>query len=284
MGIIVKNIVKDFHDKRVLDGVSFSVDEGETLGIVGFSGSGKSTVLKIISGLLYQDSGEIITTEGKLPHCDNNPLNNPPLVKNSDGKHLFCETPVQDSRHKVDIAMTFQYSALFDFLTVFENIAFPLMERKEFKHKYTMPELKKIVAEKLKMVGLEGIENKYPSELSGGMQKRVSFARAIVTNPKIILYDEPTAGLDPVSSTIIEDYIVDLKKELKACCIVVTHQLSTIKRATDKIIMLYDGKVVFSGTTDEMLSGRTPHAKQFVYLIMSLQQTFHAQSYQMMSV
>jgi len=171
MSLEVKNLTKIFDNKKVLDNVSFTVNSGETLGIVGFSGSGKSTILKIICGLLYADGGEIKTDNG-------------------------------------DIAMAFQYSALFDFLNVSENIAFPLTERKEFKRKYTQKQLDEIVAQKLSMVGLEGIENKYPSELSGGMQKRVSFARAIVTNPKTILYDEPTAGLDPVSSTIIEDYIV----------------------------------------------------------------------------
>ena len=227
MSLEVKNLTKIFDRKRVLDDVSFKVDDGETLGIVGFSGSGKSTILKIICGLLYADEGEIIAGKG-------------------------------------DIAMAFQYSALFDFLNVSENIAFPLTERKEFKGKYTDKELDEIVAKKLSIVGLEGIENKYPSELSGGMQKRVSFARAIVTNPKTILYDEPTAGLDPVSSTIIEDYIVRLKNELNATCIVVTHQLSTIRRATDKIIMLYNGKIVYKGKTEDMLKGDSPYTKQFI--------------------
>ena len=227
MSIKVKNLTKSFDDKKVIDNVSFEVQDGETLGIVGFSGSGKSTILKIISGLLYPDEGEIETTKG-------------------------------------DIAMTFQYSALFDSLNVFENISFPLTERKEFKGKYNLKELEDIVAEKLSIVGLQGIEEKFPSELSGGMQKRVSFARAIVTNPKIILYDEPTAGLDPISSTVIEDYIVHLKEKLNATCIVVTHQLSTIKRATDKIIMLYRGKVVYQGTTEEMLRGDNEYTKQFM--------------------
>ena len=228
MGIEVKNLTKEFNNKKVLNNISFKVEDGETLGVVGFSGSGKSTLLKIICGLLYPNSGEIIT---------------PP---------------------DADIAMTFQYSALFDFLTVYENIAFPLVERKEFRRKYSKEELKQIVAQKLKIVGLQGIEDKYPSELSGGMQKRVGFARAIVTNPKIILYDEPTAGLDPVSSTLIENYIVELKKELNASCLVVTHQLSTIKRATDKAIMLYEGEIVYKGSTQELLEGKNPYTHQFV--------------------
>ena len=212
MSLEVKNLTKTFDNRKVLNNISFKVENGQTLGVVGFSGSGKSTLLKIIAGILYEDSGEIIVPDNS------------------------------------EIAMAFQYSALFDFLNVYDNIAFPLVERKEFRGKYTQEEISKMVSEKLKMVGLEGIEEKFPSELSGGMQKRVGFARAIVTNPNIILYDEPTAGLDPVTSTMIEDYIVHLKKELNAACIVVTHQLSTIKRAVDYVIMLYQGNIVFSGS------------------------------------
>lgn len=228
MSLEVKNLVKIFDDKKVLNNISFKIENGQTLGVVGFSGSGKSTLLKIISGILQEDSGEII------------------YPKNS------------------EIAMAFQYSALFDFLNVYDNIAFPLVERKEFRGKYSSGEISKIVSEKLKLVGLEGIEEKFPSELSGGMQKRVGFARAIVTNPNIILYDEPTAGLDPVTSTLIEDYIVQLKKELNAACIVVTHQLSTIKRAVDYVIMLYQGDIVFSGSVQELLYGNNEYARQFV--------------------
>ena len=227
MSIQVRNLVKTFNDKVIIDNLSFDVDDGKILSIVGFSGSGKSTVLKLISGLIEKDSGEITTSGG-------------------------------------DIAMVFQYSALFDSLNVFDNISFALQERKDLRGRYTDKELKKIVAEKLELVGLSGIEKKFPSELSGGMQKRVSFARAIVTEPKIILYDEPTAGLDPVTSTIIEDYIVRLKNELNASCVVVTHQLSTIKRAVDYVIMLYHGKIVFEGGVTELLSGANEYARQFV--------------------
>lgn len=228
MTLEVKNLVKTFDSRKILNNISFKVQNGETLGVIGFSGSGKSTLLKIIAGILYEDSGDII------------------FPKDS------------------EVAMAFQYSALFDFLSVYDNIAFPLVERKEFRGKYSQDEISKIVHEKLKMVGLEGIEEKYPSELSGGMQKRVGFARAIVTNPNIILYDEPTAGLDPVTSTMIENYIVQLKKDLNAACVVVTHQLSTIKRAVDKVIMLYQGDIVFTGSVDDLLSGVNPYARQFV--------------------
>lgn len=227
MSIEVKNLVKTFDERRVIDDVSFKVEDGETLAIVGFSGSGKSTILKLICGLIEKDSGEIITSEG-------------------------------------DIAMVFQYSALFDSLNVAQNISFALRERKELRNKYTEDELNKIVTEKLELVGLQGIENKFPSELSGGMQKRVSFARAIVTEPKTILYDEPTAGLDPISSTLIEDYIVRLKEETNAASIVVTHQMSTITRTANKLIMLYDGRIVFAGTPEEMLRQDNEYTKQFV--------------------
>lgn len=227
MSITVKNLIKKFDDKLVIDDVSFDVKDGEVLAIVGFSGSGKSTILKLICNLISLDSGVIETSLG-------------------------------------DIAMVFQYSALFDSLNVFNNIAFALKERKEFRKKFNQKQLEEIVAQKLKMVGLEGIERKFPSELSGGMQKRVSFARAIVTEPQTILYDEPTSGLDPISSTLIEDYIVRLKEETKAASIVVTHQMSTIQRTADRVIMLYQGKIVFEGTPKEMLSSKNEYATQFV--------------------
>ncbi len=227
MSIEVKNLVKSFDDKTVINDISFKVDDGEVLAIVGFSGSGKSTVLKLICGLIPYDNGEVITSEG-------------------------------------DIAMVFQYSALFDSLDVADNIAFALKERKDLRNKYSESEVRKIVSEKLELVGLKGIESKFPSELSGGMQKRVSFARAIVTKPNTILYDEPTAGLDPMSSTLIEDYIVSLKHEINAASIVVTHQMSTITRTADRVIMLYDGKIVFEGTPAELLKQETPYTKQFV--------------------
>lgn len=227
MSVQIKNLKKSFYDKTVLDGISFSVEDEEILALVGFSGSGKSTVLKLITNLIEPDSGEIIFDKPG------------------------------------DVAMVFQYSALFDSLNIFDNITFALQERKEYRGKYTKAELKELVAKKLETVGLSNIENKFPYELSGGMQKRVSFARAIVTEPELILYDEPTAGLDPVASTIIEDYIVRLRKETGSTSIVVTHQPSTIKRCADRVIMLYNGKIVFEGTPTELFEGKTPYTKQF---------------------
>ncbi len=227
MSITVQNLTKVFDSKKVLDNISFTVEQGEVLSIVGFSGSGKSTILKILSGLLQPDSGTIDIDNG-------------------------------------DIAMVFQYSALFDSLNVFDNISFALQERKEFRGKYTKEELREIVKKSLNTVGLSDIEDKFPHELSGGMQKRVSLARAIVTKPQYILYDEPTAGLDPVASTVIEDYILRLRDETKATSIVVTHQMSTITRCSDKLIMLYDGHIVFRGTPSDLLKQDNPYTKQFV--------------------
>lgn len=227
MSIKVQNLTKEFDGKKVLDNISFTVEQGEILSIVGFSGSGKSTILKLLSGLLVPDSGVIDIGDG-------------------------------------DVAMVFQYSALFDSLNVFDNISFALQERKEFRKLYTKEQLKQIVAKSLNTVGLSGIEDKFPHELSGGMQKRVSLARAIVTQPQFILYDEPTAGLDPVASTVIEDYILRLRDETKATSIVVTHQMSTIKRCSDRVIMLYDGHIVFRGTPDDLVKMDNPYTKQFV--------------------
>ena len=228
MLIELKNICKSFDDTVILDNISFSVEAGETLAIVGFSGSGKSTLLKIISGLEEIDSGQII---------------------------LGAE----------EIGMAFQYSALFDSMSVYENVAFALKERTKFKKLYTENQIKEIVQEKLETVGLSGIEDKFPSELSGGMQKRVGFARAIVTNPRIILYDEPTAGLDPVSSTVIEEFIVKLKNDLHAASIVVTHQLSTVTKTSDRVIMIYEGTIVWEGSPVELLTSADPYAYQFVH-------------------
>ena len=227
MSIKVENLTKIFDGKKVLDDISFEVETGSTLAIVGFSGSGKSTVLKIIADLIKADSGKVIL-------------------------------------NSQEIALVFQYSALFDSLNIFDNISFALHERKDLRKKYTKTEIKKIVEDKLRVVGLEGIENKYPHELSGGMQKRVSFARAIVTNPQVILYDEPTAGLDPVTSTVIENYINTLRHELGVTSIIVTHQLSTITNCADKVIMFYEGHIVFKGTPQELKTSDNPYAKQFI--------------------
>lgn len=237
--IRVSNVQKSFGGNHVLKDISFEVKEHETLGIIGVSGCGKSTLLRIISGLETADSGEVELADPNY-------------------------------------SLVFQYSALFDSLTVLENVAFSLLEPADAEYaqelerdgqkikKYSPKEIKNIVSEKLRMVGLEGIEEQYPNELSGGMKKRVSFARAIVSNPRIILYDEPTAGLDPIASTMIEDYIMKLRDELNAASVVVTHQFSTINR-TDRIILLHEGEVKWTGTPKELYQSDDPYAKQFAH-------------------
>lgn len=235
--IKVTDVRKSFGDNDVLKGVSFEVRAHETMGIIGISGCGKSTLLRIVSGLESPDSGEVVLSDPNY-------------------------------------SLVFQYSALFDSLTVFENVGFSLLERPDTeheramvksrnrRHRYSKSEIREIVAEKLRMVGLEGLEDEYPNKLSGGMKKRVSFARAIVSNPRIILYDEPTAGLDPIASTVIENYIMTLRNEMNAASVVVTHQFSTIKR-TDRLILLHEGAIHWEGTPRELFTTDNPYAMQF---------------------
>jgi phospholipid/cholesterol/gamma-HCH transport system ATP-binding protein len=234
--IRVDNVRKSFGENTILEGVSLEVKEREVLGIIGVSGCGKSTLLRIISGLETPDSGEVELADPNY-------------------------------------SLVFQYSALFDSLTVMENVGFSLLEKSDdpsvgaARHgkRKSLGEVREIVAEKLRLVGLEeGIEDQYPNELSGGMKKRVSFARAIVSNPKIILYDEPTAGLDPIASTVIEEYILKLRDELSAASVVVTHQFSTINR-TDRVILLSEGRICWTGTPQELMTSDNPYARQFAH-------------------
>ncbi|MBK8191138.1 MAG: ATP-binding cassette domain-containing protein [Vampirovibrionales bacterium] len=228
--IDVRHVSKSYGEHPVIRDISMEVSEGEVVCIIGVSGCGKSTLLKLIGGLETPDDGEII-------------LGDP------------------------NVAFVFQYSALFDSLNVFENVAFSLLEEPDQRQKKRPTlkprEIRAQAEEKLRLVGLEGIEDKLPSELSGGMKKRVSFARAIMSNPRIILYDEPTAGLDPIASTMIEDYILKLRDELGAASVVVTHQHSTIQRTADRVLLLHEGVVQWSGSPKELLSSDNPYARQF---------------------
>lgn len=228
--IKISNLSKSFGDHKVFDNINLEVKRGDIRGLIGFSGCGKSTLLKIIADLETADSGEV---------------------------RLLSDR----------VGMAFQYSALFDSMTVAENISFPLTVGEKLEKQYEEQELKNIVAEKLSFVGLPGVQDLYPSELSGGMKKRVSFARAIVDDPEIILFDEPTAGLDPVASTLIEDLIVKFQKETNSAIIVVTHQRSTIERTTSCISMLYDTKVVWQGSPQQLYdeNNNDPYAVQFRY-------------------
>lgn len=219
----VRNLTKSFGKKKVLDNVSFNVYKNEILLIIGFSGTGKSTLLRLICGLEEPDSGEVVL---KTTH----------------------------------IGMVFQGAALFDSMSVFENVAFPLVHS---KNGLSDEIIKNTVLEKLHLVGLSGMEQLRPDELSGGMKKRVSFARAIINNPEIILYDEPTSGLDPVVSTVVVDYILKLQNELNAASVLVSHHLSLIQKIQGRLILLYDSKIVWEGASSDLFSTENSYAKQF---------------------
>ncbi len=220
----VKNLTKSFGEKKILNDITFDVYHNEILLIIGVSGTGKSTLLKLICGLEEPDSGKVIL---KTHH----------------------------------LGMVFQGAALFDSMDVFTNVAFPLLND---SRKTSASEIKLRVLEKLRLVGLAGMENLRPDELSGGMKKRVSFARAVINDPEIILYDEPTSGLDPVVSSIIVDYILKLQNELNASSVLVTHNLNVIKRILARVILLYDTKIVWEGTSDSLFTCDNPYAKQFI--------------------
>lgn len=219
----VVDLKKSFDGRPILQGISFEVYPGETLGIIGPSGCGKSTILKLICGLIEADGGEI--------------------VKSSE-----------------DIGLVFQGSALLNSYTVRENLRLALRNQQ-----MTRREQDEQIEKTLRLVGLGDHIDHYPAELSGGQQKRTSFARAVVYNPPIILYDEPTTGLDPVMSTIIEDYMIELEKELHAASIVVTHQLSTWTRTADRIIMMHSGRVVWAGKPSDAMNSDNPFIHQFAH-------------------
>lgn len=240
----LRGISKAFGDNVILDRANIKIDSGEALVIIGPSGSGKSTILKMIAGLMPVDRGSI-------------------YIKGQKRTGL-----IEDQNDPISISMVFQQDALFDSLTVQQNVGFLLYQHSNLSHR----KIKQLVDERLEMVGLSGINNSFPAELSGGMRKRVSFARSIIfdpenpqSRPEIILYDEPTAGLDPIASTVIEDLVRDSQCTERGCgtYIMVTHQHSTIRRTADRIIFLYAGKVQWIGTVDEIDTTDNPMVRQF---------------------
>ncbi len=233
-----RDVWKQFDDKRVLQGVNLSVEPGETVVIIGQSGTGKSVLLKHIVGLLSPDRGAVLVdgvNVGKLSR-----------------KKLF--------ELRMRFGMVFQSAALFDSLTVAENVGLAIREHTE----KTDEEIAQICDEKLRMVGLEGVGNKVPAELSGGMKKRVGFARAIAMNPQCVLYDEPTTGLDPIMSDVINNLIIKLANDLKITSVVVTHDLASAYKVGDRIAMLHDGSVIFQGTPDQVRETDHPLVRQFI--------------------
>jgi phospholipid/cholesterol/gamma-HCH transport system ATP-binding protein len=232
-----RDVYKSFADKHVLQGFSLEVPEGETTVIIGYSGSGKSVALKHVVGLLEPDTGEV-EVDGEIVHD----LTRKGLVQ---------------VRSK--IGFVFQFSALFDSMTVRENIALGLQ-----RHGMAPSEIEQRVRESLALVDLEGTEERVPAELSGGMRKRVGIARAIALRPRYILYDEPTTGLDPVTSSVINELMVRTRERLGVTAIVVTHDMKSAFTVGDRIAMLYKGQVRQAGSVDQIRRTHDPIVRQFI--------------------
>jgi len=241
--LILQNLHKAFGPQKVLQGVDLEIPLGQITVIIGGSGTGKSVLLKHLVGLLKPDSGKIL-----LDGIDVNEL---------EGESLKTV--------RKRFGFLFQDAALFDSMDVFENIAFPLREHTKHDDK----KIAEIVKNKLAQVKLKNVEHKYPSELSGGMRKRVGLARATALDPEIVLYDEPTTGLDPVTTRAIDDMIVETQQELNATSIVISHDIPSTLRIANIIAMLHDGKIVAKGTPKEILDSSNPIVKSFLEPVMS---------------
>lgn len=227
-----------FGTHTVLDNIDLDVYKGETLAVLGPSGTGKSTVLRSMIGLLEPDGGQIFIQGENVSGLDEDGWN----------------------RLRMKMGMVFQYSALFDFLTVGENVAFGLRQHTDKSNE----EIQGIVTQMLDLVGLPDTQDLYPAELSGGMKKRVGLARAIAVNPEIVLYDEPTAGLDPIMSRNISRLIKKTQEQLHVTSVLVTHDMQSAFYAADRVAMLYEGHIVAIGTAEEMKNSTNPIVKAFI--------------------
>ncbi|MCL5773412.1 MAG: ABC transporter ATP-binding protein [Firmicutes bacterium] len=236
--ITIRNLTMRLGGRDVLHNVNLEIGRGETLVVMGLSGVGKSTLLKCMTGLLKPANGTIII----------------------EGKDITKLKPAELNELRKNIGMVFQSPALFDSLTVGENVAFGLREHTRLPEE----EIQRIVAEKLAIVDLEGMESLFPSQLSGGMQKRASLARTITTNPEVILYDEPTTGLDPIMSNVINELIMYLQKEFSVTSVVVTHDLESAFKIGNQIAMLYEAVIVEKGSPEEIKKSENPVVKQFI--------------------
>ena len=236
--IEIINLSRSFNKNKVLDNLNLIVNSGEVIVIIGRSGCGKSVLLKHIIGLIKPDIGQIII----------------------DGNDMTRFEEYEMDKLRLSFGMLFQGAALFDSMTGGENVGFTLREHTGMSE----AEIRKKVANSLELVGLKGIEDLMPSELSGGMKKRVGLARAICNSPKIILYDEPTTGLDPIMADAINDLIIDLNKKLNVTSIVVTHDMVSAYKISDRIAMLYKGKIVAIGSPDDIKNTKDPIVKQFI--------------------
>jgi phospholipid/cholesterol/gamma-HCH transport system ATP-binding protein len=232
------DVHKSFNHNRVLRGVHLEVNRGETMVVIGGSGSGKSVLLKHIIGLLTPDRGRIVIDSLDLSRLK--------------------ERELDEVRKK--FGMLFQGAALFDSLSVWENVGFGLKRQTRLSDK----EVKAIAREKLEMVGLRGVEDLMPSELSGGMKKRVGLARAIAMEPEILLYDEPTTGLDPIMADVINNLIIAMKQRLKVTAVAITHDMVSAYKIGDRLAMLFEGVILDVGTPEEIRNTSNPVVKQFI--------------------
>jgi phospholipid/cholesterol/gamma-HCH transport system ATP-binding protein len=236
--IEVRDLHRAFGTNEVLKGLNLSITEGTTTVILGGSGSGKSVLVKHMIGLLKPDSGTVLVEGQEIQDLD--------------------EREIQPVRAK--FGMVFQFAALFDSMSVGENVAFPLREHSGLKDR----EIAAKVAEKLDLVGLGGLEDKAPSELSGGMRKRVGLARALARDPKIVLYDEPTTGLDPITTDYVDEMIVDTQKRLGVTSVVISHDIGSSFKVADRVAVLYEGVIVEQGTPAELRQSQHPYVKKFL--------------------
>lgn len=236
--IEIVNLCKAFEDHVVLDNANLTINDGETIVVIGRSGTGKSVLLKHIIGIMKPDSGQVVIDGQDITRMDEKELKN----------------------MRMKFGMLFQGAALFDSLTIRENVAFHLIEHTRSDE----ATINKRVSECLEMVGLHGIEDLRPSELSGGMRKRVGLARAICMSPNIILYDEPTTGVDPIMADAINELIKDLQSKLKTTAVVVTHDMTSAYKIADRIAMLYKGRIIEVGTPEQIKNTKNPIVHQFI--------------------
>ena len=237
--IKVENLTYEVPEKRILSDINFEVAKGEIVSIMGQSGSGKTTLLKVMSGLRQPTSGKVLIDSTDIAALDDYQLD----------------------KIRLKIGMVFQYAALFDSLNVYNNIAFGVVRHEK---RVRRKELDKRIRDLLADVNLEGIENQMPSELSGGMQKRVGLARALATKPSIVFYDEPTSGLDPITVNAIDELIMNTREKFGVTSIVVSHHLPSIFRISDRVAMLHQGEIVAIGTPDEIRNCDNPTVQEFL--------------------
>ncbi|MFN4230082.1 ABC transporter ATP-binding protein [Parvibaculum sp.] len=238
--IELRNVHKRFGSKVVLDGINLTVPKGESLVVIGGSGTGKSVMIKCVLGIIRPDSGEIFV----------------------DGKNVLKMDTGEREKVLRKFGMLFQGAALFDSLPVWENVAFGLIQGRKMKRK----QAKDIAIEKLAKVGLAAeVGELYPAELSGGMQKRVGLARAIAADPEIIFFDEPTTGLDPIMADVINDLIVDSVKDLGATTLSITHDMASVRKIADKVAMIHKGKIIWAGSRAEVDNSGNDYVDQFIH-------------------